>query len=131
MSLFALVFSLVTNLAFAHNADCFNPKNYVYDEEGKALFVKVYVDLQKTSFRDSRETSSAETEYHFLKMVTQVDCLGSFIAIPIRKKHNNKDGDDDIWVCPYCGTENPASQNTCLNKDCPLYRKKGRDWQKH
>lgn len=30
----------------------------------------------------------------------------------------------DMWWCSSCGLAYPASQKVCLNKDCPLFRKK-------
>ncbi|MBS0629994.1 MAG: hypothetical protein JSS30_07230 [Verrucomicrobia bacterium] len=30
----------------------------------------------------------------------------------------------DMWWCSGCGLAYPASQKVCLNKDCPLFRKK-------
>jgi len=51
------------------------------------------------------------------------------------KKKKGKDADDDKdesnWECPYCGTDNPATRNTCSNRECPLYRRAGRDWHKN
>ncbi len=30
----------------------------------------------------------------------------------------------EMWWCSECGLSYPASQKVCLNKDCPLFRKK-------
>lgn len=30
----------------------------------------------------------------------------------------------EMWWCASCSLAYPASQKTCLNKDCPLFRKK-------
>jgi hypothetical protein len=93
----------------------YNEKNYVYDHCGTVMFVKVYIHDIDSSIPNS-----------FLLNFTQEDETGHFFAIPVKKKRS--DEEEDKWICPYCGTDNPASKNTCTNFNCPLYRKKGRDW---
>ncbi len=116
--------------ASATELNSFNPKNYVYDEEGNPLFVKVYLG-SANQHRNEKVLSSPANGLVILKRMAQEDKEGSFIAVPIyKKKKNNEDENDDEsnWECPYCYTINPASRNTCKNPDCPLHRKGGRDW---
>ena len=107
------------------SANEFNPKNYIYNDEGCPLFVKVYKNISNET---SVEARAIDEKKHSLYNFIQKDNGRSFIAIPI--KRNTDSGEDDYWECPYCETKNPASRNTCSNPDCPLYRKKGRDWQR-
>lgn len=90
----------------------YNPKNYLYDEEGNCSFVKVYIDKI-----DSR---------HGFDCLAQRDGRGSFLAIPIQRFLSKEKPKG--WDCPYCGRRNPAERNTCSNPDCVLYRKPPRDW---
>lgn len=118
--------SFCSNFISAHECD---PKNYVYDDEGHPLFVKVYLETTKDNLFDSKKTAyafSSKENANFIFTLMQKDSGGSFIAVPIRKKTDSDD--DDYWQCPYCGAENSASRNTCSNPDCLLYRKKGRNW---
>lgn len=113
--------------------DTFNPKNYVYDDEGNPLFVKVYLKARAESLSQSgRAVSipSQENDIQILKLMMQEDQRGSFLVIPIKKKKSNDDEDKDEsnWECPYCHKINPASRNSCSNPECPLNRKAWKDW---
>ena len=66
------------------------------------MFVKVY-----THNTDALNVRS------FLTLLTQEEEIGHFLAIPVKKKRS--DDEEDKWTCPYCGTDNPASRNTCAN----------------
>lgn len=68
-----------------------------------------------------------------LNKISQNDQRGTYLVVPIKQKKSKNDDDDDVstWECPYCGTINLASNNTCSNESCPLYRKKGRNWDKN
>jgi hypothetical protein len=121
-ALFALCFAaLYSNVVTANECD---PKHYVYNHEGKALFVKVYIETPKA--KTSIDAFDLQKKTNIWSIFLQTDDRGSFIVVPI--KTNRDKGDEDYWECPICGTENPASRNTCSNPKCPLYRKKGRDW---
>lgn len=102
----------------------YNLKNYVYDDEGNPVFVKIYIP-----FEDHQENVCAAKACHMLQ-AQQRDKSGSYIVVPIRKKKKSEEDDDDenTWECPYCGIVNPASRNVCSNSDCVLYRKWPRDW---
>lgn len=123
--LITLLFSaLCSNFASASE---FDPKNYVYNDEGSPLFVKVYIEIPKISYREtSVEAFDLQKKIKPFFNLMQNDDRGSFIVIPIKTAKDRDE--DDYWECPLCGTENPATRNTCTNPDCPLYRKKGRDW---
>lgn len=122
LTFFVLVLSFFSASASAHERHLFNPKNYVYDDEGNPLFVKIYVDSQKLEMFHAQKNGSANVT-HFVNLN---DAAGTYLIVPIHKK--KRPDDDDSWTCPYCGTENPAYRNTCSNPSCVLYRKGGRDW---
>ncbi len=86
-------------------------KNYVYDDEGNALFVKVYLQKNLSTHR-----------YPFVNSMVQDDQRGSYLAVPLKKKKSSDDDDESTWECPYCGTINPSSSNTCQKKGCVLHR---------
>jgi hypothetical protein len=92
---------------------------YIHDTRGTSLFVKVYIDnINLLNAND------------FLLTMTQEDEKGHFLAIPVRKKKEKDDEyDETYWICPICGWRNPASEHVCGNSDCPLYRRKPRDWR--
>jgi hypothetical protein len=130
-SLIALFISFCSIHASTNETENFNPKNYIYDDNGHPIFIKIYIETLKTS-------SSGENEYavshslqkgglQMLNLMTQNDHRGGYIAIPIKKKNKNKNDDDDkdenVWICPICERENPAYRNTCQWTDCPLNRK--------
>jgi hypothetical protein len=101
-----------------------NPENYIYNHEGTPLFVKVYVGKNALFIHQGKESL-------FLLKLMQKDRNGSFLPVPISKKHKPKKEDDeeeDTWVCPYCETVNSASAGSCTNPDCVLYRTGGRNW---
>jgi hypothetical protein len=132
-----ILFRLIVCLALfgldqvsAAEDDIYNPKNYVYDDEGNPLFVKVYLRNPKAERRNQNKKHffSKENDMQILNLMMQEDLRGNFIAIPIKKKKNDDDEDESNWGCPYCHTINPSSRNSCSNKDCPLYRKGWRDW---
>lgn len=131
----SLFYLLLFILAFCHlnsaSATCshrFDPKCYLYNEEGYPLFVKVYVEPSLQSIH-SDSSSRGEGKAQFLTLMTQNDRDGAFIVVPIKKKKSrNDDEEEDTWQCPYCDTINEASRNTCKNPECILYRKPGRDW---
>lgn len=114
-------------------------ENYVYDNYGNPLFVKVYVTRCDEDASNSNKPSPALKfikKNRFFSQMLQKDRHGRFLAVPLQKKKNkNKDEDDDDpyqergWVCPYCDTYNDQSRNVCSNKNCPLYRRPGRDWK--
>jgi hypothetical protein len=114
--------------ASANRIDDFNLKNYVYDDEGNPVFVKVYIKSPKAKFSDqdwSDSFSQQDSLPHLLNLMTQDDQGGSYLVVPIKKK-KDKDDDDDkdesVWECPYCGTINESFRNTCKKKGCVLYR---------
>ncbi|MGC1877931.1 MAG: hypothetical protein WA347_03265 [Rhabdochlamydiaceae bacterium] len=118
--------------ALANGTDDFNLKNYVYDEEGNPVFIKIYIETSKTeSSHRSKNASSFfplqnEAGLQISNPMMQDDQRGSYIVIPIKKKKNKNDDDDQeesTWTCPICGRDNPASRNTCQYGDCPLHRK--------
>lgn len=122
------------------SANEFNPKNYVYNDEGYPLFVKIYVEGPENSPSHAEKAVYApplkEKTISFFNLM-QKDDRGSFIVIPIKnkkkksdeeEKEEDYDHDEKYWKCPYCDTENPASRNSCQNKKCCLHRKTGRDW---
>ncbi len=129
-------FSLLLSVSFFFNAinasaaenNEFNPKNYVYNNEGEPLFVKVYIESSNRNI-NADSLSLQKEGLHILNLMMQEDRKGSFLVIPIKKKKSKSDDDDEsTWICPYCDTENEASRNTCQNPQCVLHRKAGRDW---
>lgn len=97
-----------------HASNDYLMQNYVYDNEGNPLFVKVYLQKNLSSNR-----------HPFVNSMIQDDHRGSFLAVPLKKKKSNDDDDDkdeSTWECPYCGAINPASRNTCQTKGCVLHR---------
>lgn len=110
--MFLIAFICLSCVSADEHEDDYNPQNYLYDEEGEHSFIKVYIDKL-----DSK---------HIFHRLAQTDKRGSFLAIPLQKIHSKEKPDE--WRCPYCGLDNPVSTNTCLNKECTLYRTKPRDW---
>lgn len=114
----------------ASGVDDFNPKNYVYDDNGTPLFVKVYIKAPKTGFSQQSESasllvSSQNADMRILNSIVQDDQRGSFIVIPIKKKKyqvDDEERNESVWECPYCGTINESFRNTCKKKGCVLYR---------
>lgn len=127
--LLAMMLSYFGALLAAHEDNHFNPKNYVYDDEGNPLFVKIYIESVLTE-KKSSSPSALEQKLHFLSSMMQNDSIGNFLAVPIEKKKKKQDNDDEesTWTCPFCGTETPARKSACSNKDCILYRTPPRDW---
>ncbi len=132
-SLIALCVSFCSLNASIDDNYNFNPKNYIYDDNGNPVFVKVYIDHLKPQSSDQNlegiSCAVQNTGLQTLNLMTQYDERGSYLAIPIKskKKKNNDDDEDDkkekYWKCPYCGTENPPERNTCSNSNCVLHRK--------
>ena len=126
LSLFLILFAFIfsANIS-ARQINEYNSKNYIYNHQGNRISIKVYVDFSTEKALHYTAPSS-----QILQKMLHEDEQGSFLAIPIKKKHKSEDEDDDNdeWECPYCGTINSADQNTCSNRKCPLYRAKGRDW---
>jgi hypothetical protein len=128
---FRLVMLLIVLNSVPVSADSygnFNPKNYVYDDEGSPVFVRVYVNDSTTeSSNRNRKAASLflkEEGAQILDLMLQEDQKGSFLAIPLKKKKQKDDNEDEsTWECPMCGRENPAYRNTCQFSDCPLNRK--------
>jgi|GEM_PF-5858408 len=111
--------------ASANEIDDFNVKNYIYDDEGNAVFVKVYIKFSNQDWSNS--SSQQDNLPHLLNRMTQDDQRGSYLVVPIKKKkYKDEDDDDDddesVWECPYCYTINESYRNTCKNKKCVLYR---------
>ncbi|NGX27764.1 MAG: hypothetical protein K940chlam6_01702 [Chlamydiae bacterium] len=51
--------------------------------------------------------------------------LISFLFAPIFAGPAEPKADsEEMWWCASCGLAYPASHKFCLNKDCPLFRKK-------
>jgi hypothetical protein len=142
-----IFYSLIAVLTFfssiyvsANEIEGFDLKNYVYDDEGNPVFIKVYIKSikpLKTKFsnQDWNDLPLQQDSWQqLMNQVSQEDQRGTYLIIPIKKK-KGKDADDDKdesnWECPYCGTDNPATRNTCSNRECPLYRRAGRDWHKN
>lgn len=115
VSAFFLTVLMSSNLHHDHY------KNYIYDSDGVRLFVKVYVE-------DTELLSHSRQESKTLLKFLQRDNRGSFLPVPITKKRNANDDQEDYWICPICGIKNPESAQFCTNSECPLYRKGWRDW---
>src|SRR5512135_2812216 len=84
--------------ASADRIDNFNPKNYVYDDNGTPIFIKIYIDSPKVDRLHQNESSAPlfslpGGDMQILNLMTQNDQRGSFIVIPIKKK-KSKDDDD-------------------------------------
>ena len=135
------VFFLMIGLAICFASQCsadeddsFNPKNYMYDYEWNALFIKVYVqNHQDDPWQQYHKHSPVSDDEQIYHLLIQEDQKGSFIAVPIKKKKKDKEEEDDDkdesdWECPYCGTINPSYRNCCSNPKCVLYRKNNRNW---
>jgi hypothetical protein len=135
MRFFSLLVSVFiffsSTYASADRNNDFNLKNYVYDDEGVPLFIKLYIKASKTESSDRNKSVVplflAEESVQILNLMMQEDQLGSFLAIPIKKKKEKED-DESTWECPICGRTNPASRSTCQYSDCPLNRKGIREW---
>lgn len=107
----------------------FNVKNYLYDDKGNPVFIKIYISKE---FSNQDLTDTQHFDFHqLLNRMSQEDQTGTYVIIPIKKKKKQQDADEeeDGWVCPYCNTYNEASRNCCKNPDCVLYRKGNRNWQ--
>ncbi len=72
-----------------------NSSYYIYDEEGKPLFLKMYF-----------EGMAPETLFDCPILSDQ---NGRFFPISIEFGH---------WICPYCGILNPIDQVHCVNISC-------------
>ncbi|MBS0607602.1 MAG: hypothetical protein KF898_05125 [Parachlamydiales bacterium] len=125
--LFAVLFS---SHCLARGTDF---QNYVYDDQGNPLFVKVYVPASKMELWKSSDKinllSAEGQKIQILRRIVQEDGRGGFLVVPIKKKRSKDDDDEEsTWECPYCLTVNPSNRHACSNPECPLYRKGGRDW---
>lgn len=121
--------------SFSAEAKSFDVKNYVYDDEGNPLFIKVYCkccgEKSSHSHKKSGLPSSQENKLGILSKMLQKDQKGSFLVIPIKKKKKNKDDDNPFekyWECPYCQTLNPVYQAYCSNKNCTIYEEPWKGW---
>lgn len=123
------VFIFFSSIHASAGIDDFNSKNYVYDDEGNPIFIKIYIESHKEKCSNRNNSGT-----HFfpqqdglqltLNRMTQDDQRGSYIVIPIKRKKDNDDDDKDesTWECPYCHRENKASSNRCGTKGCVLNR---------
>src|SRR5580700_12017309 len=91
--LFVSMFCCFTIPLLAHKITTFNPKNYVYDDEGNPLFIKIYTKSLDIEFSQAEQFSfsSSGTESHLLSSMIQIDTLGSFLPVPIQKKKKSSD----------------------------------------
>ena len=104
----------------------FNLKNYVYDDEGVPVFIKIYIKSPKTGSLDQNQDGVQQV----LNRIGHEDERGSYIVVPIKRHKKEKDKDEDDadgydeswWKCPYCGRKNDANSNYCGTKDCVLHR---------
>lgn len=109
---------------WANDVEHLSTKNYVYDDEGNPVFIKIYIKASKnvsSSQRNRTLPSLLEEDKKFWALMTQKDDRGTYIVIPIKKKKSSSD-DESTWECPYCHRENPASSNFCKTKGCVLHR---------
>ena len=132
MAMFTLFSSIYSSADYIEDLDL-SIKNYVYDDEGNPAFIKIYIEPSKAELLSSNRNFYQQNRLErILNKMSQKDQRGTYFVVPIKKKKSKNDDDDtSTWECPYCGTINPASNNTCSNESCPLYRKKGRDWHRN
>ncbi len=137
--LFSMFLCMLSFLCYgelsANESSEYNPENYVYDNHGNPIFVKVYVSLYEEDDHVNAKNSSLALQFikknHFFSQMLQKDHRGKFLAVPLQKK-KSKDKDKDEyeddpyqekgWICPYCDHYNKNKHNTCQNKKCVLYR---------
>lgn len=134
-----IFYSLITMFIFfssihasANGIDDFDLKNYVYDDEGAPVFIKIYIESPKTESSNRNKSTNRLFPQHndfqqILNRITQEDQRGSYIVVPITKKKKIKEDDDDdkdesTWQCPYCNRVNKASSNYCETPGCVLHR---------
>jgi len=109
--------------ASANRIDDFNFKNYIYDDDGNPVFIKIYIK-SSTEILEQNKANTLPLQ-QLINRMAQDDQRGSYIVIPIKKKkHKEEDDDKDesTWECPYCGRTNKASSHYCETKDCVLHR---------
>ncbi len=134
-----IFYSLITMFIFlssihasANEIDDFDFKNYVYDDEGTPVFIKIYIKSPKTESSNENKSGTPlfqeqDDLQQILSRMAQDDQRGSYIVVPITKKKKIKDDDDEdkdesTWECPYCGQINRASSDYCERRGCVLYR---------
>jgi len=119
-----------TIYAYTNEIHNFNPKNYVYDDEGNPVFIKIYIQsstVNSPNQNKGRTHQEQDDLIQILNRMTQHDQRGGYVVVPIKKKKSHDDDDDDdkdesTWECPYCHRTNKASDNYCQTKDCVLHR---------
>lgn len=83
-----LIFCLLCS--YLHASSC------LYDEEGKLISIKFYID----------SNSSCKPLIDFPLLL---DEKGFFLTVMIQYEH---------WICPYCGILNPANISQCICPNC-------------
>src|SRR2546427_10533588 len=76
----------------------FNVKNYIFDDEGNAQFVKVYIESSGEMYSNNAGSASSSSKqdgfYPILKRMSQNDQRGRYIVVPIKNRRARDDDDD-------------------------------------
>ena len=110
---------ILTLCTLSLSATDLTSQSYLYDDQGEATFIKIYIDPPTP--RNKRRTSSLQASLQqILNRMAQEDPTGRYIVVPLKKK-KGKDKDESVWECPYCGKSNHAFENRCTKKSCSLH----------